>query len=531
MANGGAGDGGTPFESMSHEQMLAWLDQANAGTVQAAADRLIAVANEIHKIAEELKVRPQWVEWKGEGADAFRTWAGDLANATLRLGDFSEESASWLSRASTAIAQAQIAIPRDMPSAEANLAAATEARNDPDARTISTEAAIDLAALRADRERVRQDAAAEMRKLAQTYQVSATQLNGLERPRFPPPPEAFVPGDPENRYAMESIARPGGGEQMASDPGGTVYPATYGGADGTTESGSPSSSRPVSASVPPDHVRSPAPDPVETQVEVNAVETMPDGNRTSPGSTATPPGPSRAEGGGPLLTGPVPPAFGGKRTPDRATGPVRAVGTGRTPPLPGGGPVASATGRTTGVTGRTTGVPGGGSQGIVGGRPTTPAEGRTSGIPRGVVVGGETQGSRGAAGPGGAPAGQPLGRPTGPQAPATSGRAPLPASGALPRNGVVGGSPQQQPGRSDGRSPGTSGSGISGSTNAARGGIAGGIPSDTRTGSGGRGATMPQNRTTRSRRDNRHGERRSATEDEETRRPNDGRRIVPPVID
>ncbi|MFE4665634.1 WXG100 family type VII secretion target [Streptomyces sp. NPDC056716] len=524
MADGGTGGGGTPFESMSHEQMLTWLDQANAGPIQAAADRLIAVANEIHKIAEELKVRPQWVEWKGEGADAFRTWAGDLANATIRLGDFSEESASWLSRASTAIAQAQTAIPRDLPSAEANLDAATESRNDPDARTIATEAANDLAALNADRERVRQDAAAEMRKLAQTYEVSATQLNGLERPRFPPPPEAFVPGDPENRYAMESIARPGGGEQITSDPGGSVPPATYGGADGSTGSGSPSSSRPVPASVPQDPVRSAAPDPVETRMEVNAVETMPDGNRTSPGSTAAPPGPSRAEGGGSQLTGPVPPAFGGKRTPDRVTGSVRAVGTGRTPPLSGGGAVASATGRATGV-------PGGGAQGIVGGRPTTPAEGRTSGIPRGVVVGGETQGSRGAAGPGGAPAGQPLGRPTGPQAPATGGRAPLPASGALPRNGVVGGSPQQQPGRSGGRSPGTSGSGSSGSTNATRGGIAGGIPSGTRTGSGGGGATTPQNRTTRSRRDNRRGERRRATEDEETRGPNDGRRIVPPVID
>ena len=60
--------GVTSFEDMSHEQMLAWLDQANSGTVQAAADRLVSAAEEIRKIAEELKVRPQWVEWKGEGA-------------------------------------------------------------------------------------------------------------------------------------------------------------------------------------------------------------------------------------------------------------------------------------------------------------------------------------------------------------------------------------------------------------------------------------------------------------------------------
>lgn len=100
------------FDGMSHERMLQWLDQANSGTVQSAADRLATVAEEIHKIADELKIRPQWVEWKGEGADAFRAWTADLANSTLRLGDFSESSAKWLAQASDAIARAQAAIPR-----------------------------------------------------------------------------------------------------------------------------------------------------------------------------------------------------------------------------------------------------------------------------------------------------------------------------------------------------------------------------------------------------------------------------------
>ncbi|WP_405584900.1 hypothetical protein [Streptomyces sp. NBC_01092] len=38
---------------MSHEQTLAWLDQANAGMVLAAADRLTAAVREIHKIADD----------------------------------------------------------------------------------------------------------------------------------------------------------------------------------------------------------------------------------------------------------------------------------------------------------------------------------------------------------------------------------------------------------------------------------------------------------------------------------------------
>nr|WSZ97048.1 hypothetical protein OH820_16525 [Streptomyces sp. NBC_00857] len=124
-----------------------------------------APSRTIRKIAEELKVRPQWVEWKGEGADAFRTWSGDLANSTLRLGDFSEDSAKWLGRASDAIAQAQVAIPRDAGSAQANLDAAQAAHNDPDAAAVSSKSASELAALAAGKEKVRQEAAAQMVKL------------------------------------------------------------------------------------------------------------------------------------------------------------------------------------------------------------------------------------------------------------------------------------------------------------------------------------------------------------------------------
>ena len=127
------GTGSTSFEEMSHERMLAWLDQANPGTVRFAADRLTAAAEEIRRIGEELKVRPQYADWQGEGADVFRTWAGDLANSTLRLGDFSADAAKWLGQASDAIAHAQAAIPRDTKSARANLNAAPLAHNAPDA--------------------------------------------------------------------------------------------------------------------------------------------------------------------------------------------------------------------------------------------------------------------------------------------------------------------------------------------------------------------------------------------------------------
>lgn len=225
---GGSG-GGTPFEGMSHEQMLAWLDQADSGTVQAAAEKLVSAAEEIRKIAEELRIRPQWVEWKGQGADAFRTWAGDLANSALRLADFSGDSGKWLSQASSAIATAQASIPRDLSSASANLAAAQAHHNAPDADAVAAKSAAELAAVKAHKEKVRQEAVAEMRKLAQAYDLSATQLDGLERPKFPPPPKAIVPSKPRHDDAGQSLARPGTGSEGGRSGAFTLAAATAAG--------------------------------------------------------------------------------------------------------------------------------------------------------------------------------------------------------------------------------------------------------------------------------------------------------------
>ncbi|MDH2393551.1 hypothetical protein QCN29_33260, partial [Streptomyces sp. HNM0663] len=74
----GGGRGGTPFEGMSHEQMLAWLDEASSFHVRDAGDRLARAAGEIRKIALQLKFRPERVEWQGEGFEAFVEWGASL---------------------------------------------------------------------------------------------------------------------------------------------------------------------------------------------------------------------------------------------------------------------------------------------------------------------------------------------------------------------------------------------------------------------------------------------------------------------
>ncbi|GAA3835816.1 translation initiation factor IF-2 [Streptomyces phyllanthi] len=517
----GTGGGGTSFENMSHEQMLAWLDQANAGTVQAAADRLATAAKEITKIAEELKIRPQWVEWKGEGADAFRTWTADLANATLRLGDFSEDSAKWLGQASDAIARAQAAIPRDTKSAQANLAAATSAHNDPDAASVAAKSASELEALAASREKVRQEAAAEMVKLGQAYQLSATQMNGLERPKFPPPPEAVLPEDARKVNDGTLLTRSGAASQ--ADVSAGTGPASVVHADvAADDTGAPRASTHGRA-LPEQSV--PRQDAPPTRMGIDSVDTLLPEKQTATGPVGGPPGSGRVDGtgtGAAPQTGWIPQVPGGRAgTPiSGRQGQGHPTATGRMPQLPGQAVPSPNPAR----------VPG--NAGIVGGRPVTPPSATpTQGIPRGTVVGAEAATGRGPMGPTNSTT-TPAGRVVGQRGQAPSRRPPF------PNGGVVGGSPQQT-----GRvATGTGNSGVAGSSGTAsgsttRGGIVGGAssaarPGETR-GTGTPRAPRPPSSTSTGTSFSTgtgggSGQPRRSAEDEKTRRQGP-RRTMPPV--
>ncbi|QKW28936.1 translation initiation factor IF-2 [Streptomyces seoulensis] len=545
MAGKGSG-GGTSFEGMSHEQMLAWLDQASSGEVQAAAGRLATAATEIQRIAEQLKLRPQVVEWKGEGADAFRSWANELANSSLRLADFSKAAGVQLGHASDAIATAQASIPRDTKGAQANLDAATAAHNDPDSAAIRAKSASELAALKADREKVRQEAADQMRKLAQSYQVSTTQMNGLARPKFPPPPKAIRP---PSDGTSEDLARPGNGTgttpkgvQGGGGSGSVAGGGGSGGGSGTTgpthrhavvssePHAEPPRSRPsVPESGPLDHSRhsrppTPAPSP---HVGVDSVGTPPGVHPEPSTGPAHVPSVTTRPDPGPVLptTGSFPPMAGGTARRPSASGQVGKQfdggrGSGRT----GVGPVGSVPGRGTtgagptpgrnlptagGVTGRpvpgvqqpTSGRAATSGSGITGGRPsTTGGTGRQTGRVPGGALGGEPAGGRGSTartpitGQPGQP-GQPgrtAARTTGP----TGGRA-MPSA----RDGIVGGT-QQRPGRTPARP------GAPLPSAPTRGGISGGVPSGHDSRGKPRNAAGGSTAGARKRRDKRDDERR-----------------------
>ncbi|MER5552786.1 hypothetical protein ABT001_14065 [Streptomyces sp. NPDC002793] len=486
MDHGEAGQG-TPFDSMSHEEMLAWLDVANSGAIQGASDRLVSAAKKIREIAEELRGRPQTVEWKGEGADAFRTWSADLVNSTLRLGDYSEGAAKWLARASDSLASAQVSIPRTHAGAQANLDAALEARNDPDASAVAQKSAETLIAAK---EANRQEAAAEMRKLAQSYALSASQMDGLERPAFPPPPGEIVPERGSAVVSSETWGAPVGrrgateGESEGVIRGATTHP-TSPLATGPGSPGGPDSSA----------IRSPLHPETPVSMEVNGTATLPQSTSTS---SVSPPGPlvtGKPDGAITPGLAVMPPAFGGGSRPiSGLSDSAKNAGSGvRSPLLPGQSVPGSASATRTPR----------GDAGVFGGRPTAQPTGR--GLPGGTVVGGEGTQGRGPMGHSGMSGGG-----------AARGGA---TGGRPPAGGIVGGRPQQT--ARSGERPFTPGG-----TGLVRGNEAG-----RAAGQAGRVSPGPSGSRPGSSRREEGGERPDyLIEDEETWQPG-GRRVVPPVID
>ncbi|MCP9990536.1 hypothetical protein LUX09_08560 [Streptomyces albogriseolus] len=188
----------TDFESMTHEQLVALLDSASPEGAAQLATKLSKASSTITKIGDDLMTYVKGLEWQGEGGDAFRDWGGQSAAATLRLGQYAEVASRWLSTVAQAVAEAKAAIPAtsettqakaDLAEARRTLAAAQDpgARNDPDTRKLAQTAQSDAAAAQQRMEAARAEAIQQLRKLAQTYEHSAYQVNSVEPPTFSPP--------------------------------------------------------------------------------------------------------------------------------------------------------------------------------------------------------------------------------------------------------------------------------------------------------------------------------------------------------
>ncbi|MFF1959470.1 coiled-coil domain-containing protein [Streptomyces sp. NPDC058220] len=502
--------GETPFESMTHAELTALLSSASKETAMMLAGKLTAAAATINDIGEDLKARVRIVRWDGQAGDNFREWGDQTANATLLLGSYAENAATWMTQVTQAITEAHANMPltsdtesaqASLRTAEKNLAAATDprSRNDPDARTAAQTSRSDAASAQASLDATHAEAVRQMRKLAETYVQSGEQINLVTPPTFPPPAGYLGEGwvQPEGYKSLPGQTYGGGTSSDTSSSAAYARGATADGSGGSDFAapggvGRVGADRPVGAT------------PVG--MEIDSVAALPD---VSVAPSVTPPANqpvTRPDGPISPIPGAIPPAFSGGSGLPGTTGPGRMAHGVRGPVLPGQG----------GLNPR---MPMARESGIVGGRPVPPSSGRpTGGIPRGTVVGGEGTQGRGPMGRGAGPGMGGIGAGGAGQSGLAGGRRLASESG-----GVVGGRPQQ-PGKSSARpfTPGGSGL-VRGGANSGTGSQAGPL--------GRGGAVPPGGRGTKPPGDDRDGERPDyLTEDEETWQQG-SRRIVPPVID
>lgn len=469
----------TNFEGYTHEQLLAMIASIDPETVKTRATQLADAATAIKEIGESLK-KHQVKGWEGEAAQSFQEWVSRAGSATLRLGKYSEDGGTWMTRAAQTMIEVKANTPKYDTTAASNLEAAQKYHNDPDAQRVGQTAHSKLSS-------DHQQAIQQLTKLAQSYEASTTQLNKAEVPTFPPPPGVFAPTE-----SSGEIERPrtGGGSEASLGPGGgsSYVPSTPGG-DGPANEPSGASGRQPSpnSALPPATVPMPILPDRDVNVDLNHVATLPD--KSLPPTTGLPVAPVGPGGGNVNPVGPVPPLTLPPTTGLKVPG-LGSLPSTRPPSGLGGSKVVGLPPRDTG---------------IVGGRQISPG-GPSTGIPRGTVIGAEGTHPVGR-GMGGSMGGG-LGGPHGP-----SGGSPVGRRLAMEPGGVVGG-----------RQPGVGGRPVTGGQPFTQGG-SGLVRNGGAMGHAGAGAHAPGNR-----RGEQGGERPDyLAEDEETWQGD--RRVVPPVID
>lgn len=501
---------------MTHEQLLALVESASSEGASQLAGKLGRAASTITKIGDDLMTYTKGLHWQGEGGDAFRVWGTQSASATLYLGEYSEVASRWMGVVAQAIAEAKASMPpasdttqakADLRTANKNMDAAKKAPNDPDAAKVTRDSKSDAAAAQGRIEAAQAEAVQRMRKLAQTYQQSAQQVNGVTPPTFAPP--AAHDGNPSRWRQEESyqaVPGEGGGAAAAGQYSSSSPPPPS--PPGGAGSNSPSShAGPVRASEyapgpsPSNVPQSPHPDPVA--MGIDRVSTLP----PSPSPSEAPPGPTpslgRPESVTPPALGTAPPPFGSPPVQSGPTTPPpgRPSPMVRPPLLPTGESAHNGPGN------RMPRDPG-----IIGGRPTPPGQGRpTSGLPRSNVFGGDHMQGR-----------PPMSPTTGPGGGGTSlGRPGVVDGRRLTREpGGAIGRQSHQPGRVEGRPFTPGGTGLVRSSAAGE---------TTRSTAMGRPPSPPakQRNAPRSEEPDRQD---YLSEDEETWQP-ENRRTLPPVID
>ncbi|MBC2879545.1 MULTISPECIES: WXG100 family type VII secretion target [Streptomyces] len=396
------GENSKSVKSMSFEEIYYSFIHAKGEELSGKGRALEEAGPEIDSIGSELKGHVGRTEWKGEGGDAFREWGDAFAKQIIKLAHVAKVTGKEMIEAGGDIKAAVDELMKTPPGDIGQCYA------DADKEKARIKAVADR------RETVMAEDGPVKRAADKCVRARAT-IAGLEVPEFRPMPGSWGIDDPYGDWSEPY--GPSGGSAAGGSAGGQPYSAAAGsGAEG----GSGAATRPAGSAY-PDASGAQIPPPVHGDTGTGPVH-VPAGGHDGTGSGQGPTG-TRID------SGPAAPPAPAPTTPSPGTGPQVPTDHSRSvppvPPLPTGpvlpgyprpgggrphgpnGPGSQPTspvnmgrpGRSAVDPGRF-GVPGVGKvpaapridPGVIGGTPVSgPGAASGRGIPRGTVIGGESQ--------------------------------------------------------------------------------------------------------------------------------------------
>ncbi|SEE83111.1 hypothetical protein SAMN05428954_4067 [Streptomyces sp. 2112.3] len=198
--------GCTDFEKSSHQALYDMVADADHLHIIVMGTDLVDAGKEIARITHDLEAyaRQTQAHWKGEGAQAFDDWTRETATESRKLGHYAKTTGEAMVDAATALGQAKL-----MPKPP-------QLRNFVETDTAKPNGVTALA-----KDPGREDAIAEMTRLASYYRTAQQKIAGQEAPNFRPA-SGFVP---EPQDAGQSLDPATDGRPTAATDVGSTAPA------------------------------------------------------------------------------------------------------------------------------------------------------------------------------------------------------------------------------------------------------------------------------------------------------------------
>ncbi|MDT0456300.1 hypothetical protein RM550_11180 [Streptomyces sp. DSM 41527] len=172
--------GCTNFENASHQALYDMVADGDHLLIVAMGADLVDAGKEIARITDDLEAyaRQTQAHWKGEGARAFDDWTKATATESRKLGHYAKNTGEAMTDAATALGQAKL-----MPKPP-------QLRN-----FVETDSAKPNGVTALTKDPAREEALAEMNRLASYYRTAQAKIAQQETPNFRPA-SGFVPEPP-----------------------------------------------------------------------------------------------------------------------------------------------------------------------------------------------------------------------------------------------------------------------------------------------------------------------------------------------